>query len=230
MLPITNRCNFRCNICFASANTEQDVEQLTPDEIFRLVPDVKKEGGFGVTLSGGEPTLHPDLFAIIRGLRKRGLRVGLSTNGYRLGTENDFAARLRANGLNMIMLSFDTLKENIQQLYRNNTFIAEKIKAVQNAGDAGIRINAVITTSTYNIEETGSVVKFLAGYAPALFMVALQPYFFTVNPRDNNEIFNTEKIVKREEIIHALVASGAIEGLSQDHFWPAPRLNPGHSS
>ncbi len=82
-----------------------------------------------------------------------------------------------------------------------------------------------MTSSKYNIEETGSVVKFLADYAPALSIVILQPYFFTVNPNDSNSVFNAEKVVRREAIINALVRSGAIEGLSQDHFWPLPQLN-----
>jgi uncharacterized radical SAM superfamily Fe-S cluster-containing enzyme len=132
---------------------------------------------------------------------------------------------LKASGLNIITFSFDTLKEEIQQLYRNNTYIEEKIQALHNARDAGLRMVAIMTLSKYNIEETGSVIKFLAGYAPALKIVILQPYFFTINQRDNNELFNREKIVRREKIINALISSCAVEGLTQDHFWPLPRLN-----
>jgi hypothetical protein len=46
-------------------------------------------------ISGGEPTLHPDLFAIIAAAKRRNIRhVMLNTNGIRIATEPDFAARL----------------------------------------------------------------------------------------------------------------------------------------
>lgn len=225
MLGITNRCNFKCNICYASSNTEQDILQLTPDEIFRLAPKVKKAGGRFLTLTGGEPTLHPDLFTIIKGLKQRGLAVSMSTNGYRVGTEQNFAARLRASGLNIITFSFDTLKKEIQKLYRNNSYITEKMQALKNARAAGLRISTISTVSDYNVRETGDIIHYLAGYAPALSFIILQPYFCSVNPRDANTIFNAEKVVKRERIINELVASGAIDGLSQDHFWPFPQLS-----
>jgi hypothetical protein len=52
----------------------------------------------------------------------------------------------------------------------------------------------------------------------------LQPYFSTVNPRDTNKLFDASTTVKRERIVNELVASGAVEGLTQDHFWPFPQL------
>lgn len=225
LLKITSQCNFRCNLCYAASNIEHAVEQLAPEEIFSIGKQIKKQGGYAIVLSGGEPTLHPELFTVIEGLTKIGLEVSLATNGYRISTEPGLAKRLKNCGLKQINLSFDTLKQETQKIYRNNTWVKEKIAAIENARDARLRIVAIATMSTYNINETGELTAFLTGYAPALSVAILQPYFFSVNQRDKNELFNEAKIVKREEIINALVRSGAIAGLSQEHFWPFPQFN-----
>ena len=225
LLGITSQCNFHCNLCYAASNSEHAVEQLTPEEIFRIGRQIKKQGGYAIVLSGGEPTLHPELFTVIEGLTKIGLEVSLATNGYRISTEPGFAKQLKSAGLQQINLSFDTLKQETQKIYRNNTWVKEKIEAIESARDARLRIIAIATMSKYNIDETGELIAFLTGYAPALSVAILQPYFFSVNQRDKNELFNEAKIVKREEIIHALVHSGAIAGLSQAHFWPFPQFN-----
>ena len=214
-----------CNLCYAASNSEHAVEQLTPEEIFRIGRQIKKQAGYAIVLSGGEPTLHPELFTVISGLTKIGLEVSLATNGYRISTEPGFAKQLKSAGLQQINLSFDTLKQETQKIYRNNTWVKEKIEAIESARDARLRVIAIATMSKYNIDETGELIAFLTGYAPAVSVAILQPYFFSVNQRDKNELFNEEKIVKREEIIHALVRSGAIAGLSQDHFWPFPQFN-----
>lgn len=225
LLGITSQCNFHCNLCYAASNIDGAVEQLTPEEIFSIGRQIKKQGGYAVVLSGGEPTLHPGLFTVIAGLSKMGLEVSLATNGYRISTEPEFAKQLKRSGLKQINLSFDTLKQETQKIYRNNTGVKEKIETIERARDAGLRITAIATMSTYNIDETGELIAFLASYAPAVSVAILQPYFFSVNQRDKNEIFNEEKIVKREQIINALVRSGAIAGLSQDNFWPFPQFN-----
>src|SRR5580698_2120154 len=65
-----------------------------------------------VQISGGEPTLHPDLFAILDAVRARPIRhVMINTNGLRLARDPDFVARLaeQKRGLE-IYLQFDSLK------------------------------------------------------------------------------------------------------------------------
>ena len=223
IVNITNRCNFTCAICYAAANVEQDAWELSPEDVFRSVEQIKKEGRSIITLSGGEPSIHPRVLEIIAGIRKRGLFVNMSTNGYRIATEPGFAEKLKKAGLGMVTLSFDSLQEDINRLYRKNSFLPEKKRALENARAAGLRMTCLVTVSTYNVSETGAIIRYLAGFAPSLSYVFLQPYFCTVNPGDSNAAFDSTKIVKRERIVKELVASRAVEGLTEDHFFPFPQ-------
>lgn len=79
----TGGCNFRCPFCHNSDLLGQDgTADYTEEEIFAFL---KKRRGIlkGVCITGGEPTLQPDLEAFIRTVRTLGLAVKLDTNGYR---------------------------------------------------------------------------------------------------------------------------------------------------
>lgn len=88
-------CNFRCPFCHNSELlTDSAQEQFSMDEVLSVL---KKRASLleGVCITGGEPTLSPDLDVLIREIRKLGLRVKLDTNGYR----PDVIRTLCADGL-----------------------------------------------------------------------------------------------------------------------------------
>ncbi|MBM3292543.1 radical SAM protein, partial [Candidatus Bathyarchaeota archaeon] len=81
-IPITTVCNFNCTICGANAKSEKNAATfLSVDEVCRRVAQVKKNGGYLINLTGGEPTLHPNLLEIIKRVSKMGINIGLNTNG-----------------------------------------------------------------------------------------------------------------------------------------------------
>lgn len=77
-------CNFRCPFCHnASLVTEPDSQpQLSREEVLSFL---KKRAGLldGICVTGGEPTLAPDLPDFLRKIKELGLLVKLDTNGYR---------------------------------------------------------------------------------------------------------------------------------------------------
>ena len=60
LVEITNACNFSCPICYSDAGLAKE-EFLAVDDILNLAGIIKKTGGRSILLTGGEPTLHPDL-------------------------------------------------------------------------------------------------------------------------------------------------------------------------
>ena len=77
----TQGCNFRCPFCHnGSLLAEKDSGVLSEQEWWQFL-DKRKHCLDGVVISGGEPTLHPDLPDFIRCIRKRGVAVKLDTNG-----------------------------------------------------------------------------------------------------------------------------------------------------
>ena len=78
-----NGCNFRCPYCHNSELLEGNVDAVMTAE--ELLSFLRKRQGIleGVCVTGGEPTLHPQLFDLLREIKALGYAVKLDTNGYR---------------------------------------------------------------------------------------------------------------------------------------------------
>jgi len=100
----TRRCNLACTYC----NEFDDVSQPVPtSEVLRRVDLLAALGTGIVTMSGGEPLLHPDLDGIISRIRHHGMIATLITNGYLLTA--DRIARLNRAGLDHLQISIDNV-------------------------------------------------------------------------------------------------------------------------
>ena len=75
-VEITQRCNLRCPYC----DQPKSDRDMPVAQFARLLDELVEEGIEAVALGGGEPTLHPDLPALLEAARRRGLRAGLTTN------------------------------------------------------------------------------------------------------------------------------------------------------
>ncbi|HUJ30743.1 MAG TPA: radical SAM protein, partial [Candidatus Acidoferrum sp.] len=101
IIPI-RRCNLSCTYC----NEFDDFSKPVPtEEMFRRIDRLGALGTAIITISGGEPLLHPDLDAIITRIRKNGIMAGLITNGYLLVA--DRIERLNRAGLEYLQISID---------------------------------------------------------------------------------------------------------------------------
>lgn len=99
----------RCNLACAYCNEYDDRSPPVPlGEMLRRIDRLAELRCAIVTLSGGEPMLHPDLDAIIRRIRERGMLAGLITNGFCLGPSR--IARLNAAGLEYLQISIDNVE------------------------------------------------------------------------------------------------------------------------
>ena len=96
LVEVTDHCNLRCPICYAASGPDRPVyrslDQVTAmlDAVVRneREPDV-------VQISGGEPTIHPEFFAILDAARARPIRhLMVNTNGLRIAQDPAFARRL----------------------------------------------------------------------------------------------------------------------------------------
>lgn len=98
------RCNLACTYC----NEFDDNSQPVPLEEIKKRLDLLADMGTSIiTISGGEPLMHPELDDIIRHIRKRGMVAGLITNGFFLGQER--IERLNDAGLEHLQISIDNV-------------------------------------------------------------------------------------------------------------------------
>jgi cyclic pyranopterin phosphate synthase len=146
-LSVTARCNFRCVYCLPDGcPAGGEAPPLSGDEIGRLVRGFAALGFWKVRLTGGEPTLRPDLCDVVRevaatpGIR----RVGLTTNGFRLAA---IAAELADAGLASLNVSVDSLDPQRFREITGSTRLDDVIAGIDAALAAGIpsvKVNVVL--------------------------------------------------------------------------------------
>lgn len=80
-IELTNKCSTACTHCFRFKSTGSNIVQITPALVKQLITDLKEFGVKTLTLSGGEPTQHPEFTSLLRHAAQQGLGVGVLSNG-----------------------------------------------------------------------------------------------------------------------------------------------------
>lgn len=177
VLELTNRCNLRCPVCFASAG-ETAVKEPSLAEIGRQYDMLMAHGGpFNIQLSGGEPTMRDDLPEIIRMGREKGFTFfQLNTNGLRLARESGYAEELKNAGLNTVFLQFDGVTDEVYTALRASALMKEKEAAIANCAAAGLGIVLVpVIAWGINDNQVGELLRFGLAHAPAVRGIHFQP-------------------------------------------------------
>lgn len=177
LLELTNHCNLRCPVCFASAG-ETPVKEPSLADIGRQFDMLMAHGGpFNIQLSGGEPTMRDDLPEIIRLGREKGFSFfQLNTNGLRLAREPGYAEALKTAGLNTVFLQFDSVTDDVYLALRGRALMREKEAAIANCAAAGLGIVLVpVIARGVNEEQVGEVLRYGLAHAPAVRGVHFQP-------------------------------------------------------
>ena len=177
LLELTNRCNLRCPVCFASAG-EQKPYDLPLEEIGRQYDLLMERGGpFNIQLSGGEPTMRDDLDKIIALGKEKGFTFfQLNTNGLRLANEAGYARHLAHAGVSTVFLQFDGLDDEIYRVLRGAPLLDTKIRAIDNCKDAGLPVVLVPTVAPgVNDHVLGDILRFALSRTPHVRGVHIQP-------------------------------------------------------
>src|SRR4030043_871303 len=93
---ITLRCPLKCVHCYVDAGQDEVEGVLSTEEAFGVIDQIRVTGQPVVVLSGGEPLLREDIFAIARYGTEQGLRMVMGTSGYLI--DKNTAVKLRNAG------------------------------------------------------------------------------------------------------------------------------------
>ncbi|MEO8578627.1 MAG: GTP 3',8-cyclase MoaA [Gemmatimonadales bacterium] len=147
-ISVTDRCNFRCLYCMPAAGLEWLPKSgiLSYEEIASVVSELAPLGLRRLRITGGEPTLRPQLERLIGMLRSNPEieDISLSTNGVRLP---ELAKSLKAAGLDRVNISADSLRGvRIRAISRRNIDFDPIAAAVaaEGAGLSPIKLNVVV--------------------------------------------------------------------------------------
>ena len=147
-ISVTDRCNFRCLYCMPVEGLPwlPKREILSYEEITAIVSQLAPHGLRRLRITGGEPTIRPDLVELVRQLRAvPGIEdIALSTNGVKMP---ELAAPLRAAGLDRVNISADSLRaERIARIARRDLGFdpVRAALAAERAGLGPVKLNVVV--------------------------------------------------------------------------------------
>jgi len=141
IIEIVSNCDLQCPVCLADSPLKGQSIGL-PVLASALKSLISSEGGFApLQIGGGEPTLHPDLVAVIQETCRLGFtKIEMDTNGLALARDPDLAERLREAGLTSIYLQMDGMSPKVSQFIRGKDLVKEKHRAIENCKKAGLEI------------------------------------------------------------------------------------------
>jgi cyclic pyranopterin phosphate synthase len=147
-ISVTDKCNFRCVYCMPPEGLQwlPKSEILSYEEIAAIVSELSLEGISRVRITGGEPTIRPNLDRLIAMLRAiDGIEdIALSTNGVKL---HDLARIYCDAGLDRVNISVDSLKpDRIAAIARRDMGFdpIAAASAAESAGLSPIKLNMVV--------------------------------------------------------------------------------------
>ncbi|ETR72962.1 MAG: Radical SAM domain-containing protein [Candidatus Magnetoglobus multicellularis str. Araruama] len=155
-IHITRRCNLHCPHCYI-ASTDH-MRDLSVSTIHHLIETLINQGGTGVTISGGEPLIHPDIKCILSHAAEK-LTVRLLTNGTMI--DKNMAAFLADQGI-YVQISLDGSSARIHDAIRGDGAfgrVMDAIHLLQEQG-AGDRLNLCTTLMQQNADDWLNIIQF----------------------------------------------------------------------
>jgi 7,8-dihydro-6-hydroxymethylpterin dimethyltransferase len=226
IIEVNTACNLDCPICFAESGTgpQEHGYSLTLEQVESMLDSfVRAEGEpESVQLSGGEPSIHPQILEMLAAAKDRGIDlVMLNTNGIRLARDPRFAPALAELGVH-VYLQFDGFDEATQVAIRGRPLTDEKVRALERCAEAGVSVSlAAAIERDLNEHEIGPIIRFGVEH-PAVTGVFLQPV--THSGRFRSDSDPLEKLTNFEVI--ESVAEQLPGWFRADDFVPVPCCSP----
>ncbi|MGH9430695.1 MAG: radical SAM protein [Terriglobia bacterium] len=152
LIPI-RRCNLSCTYC----NEFDDFSKpLAIPVLTHRVDLLARLGTSVITISGGEPLLHPQLEDLIRHIRSRGLMAGMITNGYLLTP--DRIQKLNEAGLDHLQISIDNVMPD-ETSKKSLKVLDQKLVMLGRYADFSVNINSVLGSPVRKPEDALTVAK-----------------------------------------------------------------------
>src|SRR5947209_9339418 len=152
LIPM-RRCNLACTYC----NEYDDFSKpVALETMFARLDHLAALGTNIITISGGEPLLHPDLDGIIARIRKHGMIAGMITNGYLLTAER--IKRLNRAGLDHLQISIDNVKpDDVSK--KSLKVLDKKLQLLSEHAVFHVNINSVVGGGIHNPTDALTVGK-----------------------------------------------------------------------
>ncbi|MFQ5913671.1 MAG: radical SAM protein [Nitrospinota bacterium] len=146
-LVVTRRCNLSCAYC---NEYDQVSDPVRPDTLFQRIDRLASLGTSVISLTGGEPLVHPKLEGLVARIRRHGIFATVITNGYLL-TEN-LIKRLNSARLDYLHISIDNVTSDEVSMKSLNS-LDRKLDLLSRFAAFGVNVNSVIGAGIKNPED-----------------------------------------------------------------------------
>ena len=154
---LIRRCNLACQHCYSISADIDFPGELTTPQIYATMDDLKSFGVPVLILSGGEPLLHPDIFAISRRAKAMGFYVGLSTNGTLI--DEAMLPKIAASNYDYVGISLDGIAQTHDRFRRKAGAYEASLGAVRLLRDAGIKVGLRFTLTQDNAHDLPALLE-----------------------------------------------------------------------
>jgi len=156
-IQVIRTCNQECRFCSNPATSKI----ISLSDAKKYIDRYIKKGYEGVLLTGGEPTLHPNLTEIIHYAYEKGIHCRIITNGQKIA-DIKYLGLLVNNGLNHLIVSIYSHQNKIQSfLTKNKVSLCNIKKALRNAEKLKITVDIATVINKYNANHLDKIVEWL---------------------------------------------------------------------
>ena len=234
LIEIVNSCNLSCPTCFADSplGTGQKVDAVPLADLqARIQGVIDRKGKIEILqLSGGEPTLHPQFFELLRWLHANPDidYVLLNTNGVRIAHDEDFASELAKTfryGKFQLYLQFDGTQEAGQKFLRGADLRATRERCLERCAEMKLPVTLAMTVTPENLSNLWDAIDFGLRW-PNVRGISFQP-MFTSGRIPNPSTLNSQLSTRLNTADIILAAVGQSGGkLRFEDFTPLPCGDP----
>ena len=169
LIEVNEACNLSCPVCFADSSPARSAQRSLAEieRMLDLLVDSEREPDL-LQISGGEPTIHPEILPILRLAKTKPIRhLMLNTNGVRIARDREFVAELAQLKPGFeVYLQFDSLERQALENIRGADLRRVRDAALANLEAAGIATTLVaVVKKGVNDHEIGRIIEHALGYS-----------------------------------------------------------------
>ena len=216
VLDVHSRCNCRCVMC--DIWKRDTVREIHPDDLARQLPAIEKLRVQWVVLTGGEPLMHSQLFALCAPLRKLGIRITLLTTGLLLSRFAEDVAR----EINDVIVSLDgppAIHDRIRRVPNAFQHVRDGIRAVR-AIDPKFPVSARSTVqraNAFHLMETVSAARDLGCNSISFLAADIHSSAFNRSEEVSSEtsqclLLREDELDRLDSEVEKLILSGECGG------------------
>lgn len=156
---LIRRCNLTCKHCYSISADKDFPGELSTEEVFGVMDDLKRFRVPVLILSGGEPLLRPDIYDIARRAKAMGFYVGLSTNGTLIDESN--IGQIAAIGFDYVGVSLDGIAATHDKFRRMDGAFDKSMHGIRLCKARGIKVGIRFTLTQDNAHDLPALLQLM---------------------------------------------------------------------